>query len=331
MKTRKHITFFLFVFSCLTLWSQDYHFSGFIPNRTFTNPATVTLPVAPEVLITYRNQWPGIPATFVTYGAAFVVPVESMKSGLGLQVLNDVQGSGVIRRTYASLLYGYHIDLGKDWQVGAGISASYVFKNFDADELVFRSDILNDLGYAYSDVVLNSYKKSYPDFGIGMVVRNSNGFTSGVSVFHITRPEESVSSQVKNRMPVKYSGFVTTKVGQFAGRGGFHVVVEPGIFYSRQAKNEELIWGMQTVISSVFVAGAWIRQNLKFDLDAVIFSAGIFTEKYNFLYSYDVNVKKINFLSTKMGAHEVTFLYRMEYKGRKAGAVDCPTYSMVLK
>ena len=60
--------------------------------------------------------------------------------------------------------------------------------------------------------------------------------------------------------------------------------------------------------------GAWMRQNIQFNFDALIVSAGISFEKYNISYSYDVNLKKINFLSTKMAAHEVTFLYRFEYK-----------------
>ncbi|MBN1159097.1 MAG: PorP/SprF family type IX secretion system membrane protein [Bacteroidales bacterium] len=331
MKAGRYISFLFLFLACMAARSQDFHFSGFIPNRTFMNPAAAVMPVSPEFTVTYRNQWPGIPATFVTYGAAFILPVESMKSGLGVNVLNDVQGDGVITRTYVGLSYGYRIDLQRDWQVGAGISASYVFRKLDADELVFRSEILNELGYGYSAVTLENQTRSYPDFAIGMVVQNGYGFSAGISVSHITRPEESLSSQFNSRIPLKYAGFIKTRFGSSSRYSGLSVTFEPSAFYSRQAKNEELIWGMQAVFSSVFAAGAWFRQNLRFNYDAVIFSVGILMEKYNFFYSYDVNLKKLNFLSTKMGAHEVTFLYRMEYKGRKARAVECPAYAMLFK
>ncbi len=65
--------------------------------------------------------------------------------------------------------------------------------------------------------------------------------------------------------------------------------------------------------------GAWLRQNLNFNFDALIISAGISWEKYNISYNYDVNLKKLSFLSTKMAAHEVTFLYRFEYKDEHTG------------
>ncbi|MBN2481322.1 MAG: type IX secretion system membrane protein PorP/SprF, partial [Bacteroidales bacterium] len=98
MKKGKRISLLFLGLACLAARSQDFHFSGFIPNMVFMNPAVAALPVSPELTITYRNQWPGIPATFVTYGAAFVMPVESMKSGLGVNAINDVQGDGVITR-----------------------------------------------------------------------------------------------------------------------------------------------------------------------------------------------------------------------------------------
>ncbi len=113
----------------LTGWvsfGQDFHFSGFMQNMVYVNPAYAAMPSTGEMGLTYRNQWPGIPATFVTYGAAFVLPVRSLNSGIGVSVMNDMQGSGVINQTSVSLLYGYLIEVSSHWQVRAGISASCV-------------------------------------------------------------------------------------------------------------------------------------------------------------------------------------------------------------
>jgi type IX secretion system PorP/SprF family membrane protein len=315
---------------CWGSYGQDYHFSGFMQNLVYVNPAYAALPSSAEFGLTYRNQWPGIPATFVTYGAALVVPFKSINSGLGVCVVNDMQGSGVINSTSAGLLYGYRLKFGNNWQVGAGISASYVMKHFSADELVFRSDLLNDLGYSYGNVVYDNYSKNYPDFSVGLIANNNN-LSFGISMAHVTRPEASLSNLIENRLPVKYTAFIS---GKLSGEGKRLVTPEPAVFYSYQHNNQEIIWGSAFLIGSNFMIGGWLRQNIKMSFEAFIISAGISWEKYNISYNYDVNLKKIDFLSTKMAAHEVTFLYRFEYKEKyKSGRGkknSCPAYSELI-
>lgn len=305
------LIFLILVFR-FTLNGQDYHFSGFMQNMVYVNPAASALPSAGEAGITYRNQWPGIPATFVTYGAALVVPVKPLNSGIGVTILNDVQGSGVISRTAASLIYGYLIELDRNWKVGAGLSASWVIKQFDADELVFRSDLLNDLGYRYGNVVFDNYSRSYPDFSVGVIARRNDVFSFGISASHLTRPQDTRSTEVDSRLPLKYTAFASLNLGNRN-----NLAFEPAVFYSRQNANQEIIWGSMFNLSSKLLLGSWLRQNTNFAFDALIITAGISWEKYNISYSYDVNLKKISFLSTKMAAHEVTFLYRFEYKDER--------------
>ena len=306
--------------------AQDFHFSQFMQNMVYVNPACAALPATGEIGLVYRDQWPGIPATFVTYGATAVIPVQSVKGGFGVSFLNDLQGSGVITRTSASLLYGYLIQVNPRWQVRAGIGASYVYKKFNADELIFRSDILNDLGYGFGQVTLDNYSKSYPDFSVGIIAGNTGGFTFGFSASHVTRPAESFSTRVESRLPVKYTAFASGRIGRGRTSGNNSVSIEPALFFSKQQQNHELIWGSQVLFAGNFMLGGWIRQNLAFNFESVIISAGISWERYNISYSYDVNLKKIDFLSTKMAAHEVTFLYRFEYNGKKSKKAECPAY-----
>jgi type IX secretion system PorP/SprF family membrane protein len=325
---KRTFVFILGLAVCRISFGQDYHFSGVMQTMVYVNPAYAALPSSGEIGLTYRNQWPGIPATFVTYGAAFIMPVKSLNSGIGVSVTNDMQGSGVINRTSASLLYGYLLKINNNWQVGAGISASWVMKRFNADQLVFRSDLLNDLGYSYGNVTFDNYSKSYPDFSVGLIARKRNNFSFGISASHVTRPPDSFSDLNSSRLPLKYTAFIS---GMFSGgRQNKELTIEPALFYSLQRDNQEFIWGSQFNIESKFMVGAWVRQNLRMNFDALILSAGISWEKYNISYSYDVNLKKISFLSTKMAAHEVTFLYRFEYKEehkvKRFRKSECPAY-----
>jgi type IX secretion system PorP/SprF family membrane protein len=331
---RSFAVFFLSL-AVSSFFGQDFHFSGFMQNMVYVNPAYAALPSSGEAGLTYRNQWPGISATFVTYCASLVVPVRSLNSGIGVNVMNDVQGGGVINQSSISLLYGYIFDVSNAWQVSAGIGASYVFKNFNADDLVFRSDILNDLGYSYGPVTLDNYNKSYPDFSVGLIAKNSSNLSFGVSVAHMTRPHNTFSEADGGRLPVKYTAFASGRLPV----SNNSISIEPAIFYSIQHQNNELIWGSQFIIGNKFMLGGWIRQNMQFNFEDVIISAGISYQKYNISYHYDVNLKKISFLSTKLAAHEVTFLYRFEYKeeqkgkstfgkkGRRGKKVACPAYN----
>jgi type IX secretion system PorP/SprF family membrane protein len=305
--------------------AQDFHFSQFMQNMVYVNPAYVALPSTGEFGLTYRNQWPGIQATFVTYGATVSIPVKSLKSGIGAGFMNDMQGSGVINRTSASLLYAYLFQLNSNWQISTGIGASYVFKRFNADRLIFRSDILNDLGYSFGQVTMDNYNKSYPDFNVGFIARNKRNLSFGFSASHLTRPRESFSDRVESRLPLKYTAFVSGTV--MAGKqSGSTIAIEPALYYSQQQQNQELVWGSQVLFAGNFMLGGWMRQNLKFNFESLIISAGISWEHYNISYSYDVNLKKISFLSTKMAAHEVTFLYRFEYNEKKFKKIECPAY-----
>jgi type IX secretion system PorP/SprF family membrane protein len=305
--------------------AQDFHFSQFMENMNYVNPAYVALPDAGELGLTYRNQWPGIPATFVTYGARVTIPVNVLSSGIGIHLMNDMQGSGIINRTSASLQYGYIFQASSSWQIAAGIGASYIFKKFDANDLVFRSDILNDLGYGLGTVTYDNYAKSYPDFNAGLIARNKNNLSVGFSVSHLTRPRESFSTQVGERLPMKYTAFVSGRISADK-TGNPDLTIEPALYFSKQQDNNELIWGTRFLLGSNFMAGGWIRQNLQFNMEAFIVAAGISWERYNITYSYDVNLKKMHFMSIKMAAHEVTFLYSFEYKDKKSRKPVCPAY-----
>jgi type IX secretion system PorP/SprF family membrane protein len=324
---KRIISLIIGISACLFSIGQDYHFSGFMQNMVYVNPAYAAIPTSGEIGLTYRNQWPGIPATFVTYGAALIVPVRSLNSGIGVSVANDMQGSGIINRTSASLLYGYLFEVGRNWQVGAGISASWIMKHFNADELLFRTDLLNELGYSYGTVVFDNYSKNYPDFSVGLIATSNNQLSFGLSANHVTKPFDSFSDIESSRLPIKYTAFISKRISS----GSYEdISFEPAVFYSIQSNSQELIWGSRLNLTSNFMAGAWIRQDLKMNFEALIVSAGISWEKYNISYSYDVNMKKINFLSTKMAAHEVTFLYRFKYKEEHSQKRNkknlCPAY-----
>jgi type IX secretion system PorP/SprF family membrane protein len=319
-----HIFLFLLQVIFLPVCGQDFHFSGFMNNQAYYNPAYAAVPEMNEFSMTYRNQWPGIPASFVTYGVTFIQPFSVIKSGIGVVFLRDVEAGGVISRSSASLMYGYSFKASRTLHMVAGIGASYVYRQFDPSTLVFASDLLNELGTPYPPADISAYAKGYPDFSVGWQGEYKKDLTLGISAAHVTRPKESFSAEPADRLPVKYSLYSSYafRTGGRYNRNGIDLT--PSLLYVHQGKTNELVWGTAARINPM-TAGIWLRNNLTLNFSSLIFSIGILQKKYTFLYNYDVNLTSVNFLSTKTGAHEVTFLFRFEYKKKKHKAVNCPT------
>lgn len=303
-------------------YAQDFHFSNITCNMVYFNPAYASMPGMSEVSLTYRNQWPGMEATFITYGAALVQPIPAISSGTGLVFTNDSEAGGVFSRTSASLIYGYSFDASRTWKIFTGLEASFVLRQFNPDNLVFASDVLNDLGSSYPPAGISAYSKGYPDFGAGLAAKNKNGLMIGFSCYHLTRPSESFNSQGE-RLPVKYAAHFSYDLPAGGKYNQHRLIISPSVLYIHQGVTDELVWGA-TAGFEPLVAGAWLRQDFLLHYSALIISAGIMQKKYTFFYNYDVNLSGVNFLSTKMGSHEVTFLLRFEYKRKKFGAVKCP-------
>jgi len=318
-----YILLLLSGFLLIPVSAQDFHFSGFLHNQPYYNPAYAAVPEMCEFSMTYRNQWPGIPANFVTYGATFIQPFPVIKSGIGVVFLRDVEAGGVITKNSANLMYGYSFKVSRTLHMTAGIGASYVFRQFDPSTLVFASDLLNALGTPYAPVDISAYTKGYPDFSAGLRGVFKKDLILGISASHLTRPMESFSGEQGSRLPVKYSLYSSYALRPWGKYNSNGIKLTPSLLYVHQGITNELVWGTSALIKPL-TAGIWVRNNLSLNFSSLIFSLGILQEKYTFLYNYDVNLTSVNFLSTKTGAHEVTFLVRFEYKKKKSKAVNCP-------
>ncbi|MDP6908597.1 MAG: type IX secretion system membrane protein PorP/SprF, partial [Flavobacteriales bacterium] len=81
--------FVAFVLMFVGTWSvdeafaQDPQFTQFYANPLYLNPAFAGSKRCPRVIMNYRNQWPAISGTFVTYSASFDMDINALHGGLG--------------------------------------------------------------------------------------------------------------------------------------------------------------------------------------------------------------------------------------------------------
>ena len=185
---------------------QDPEFSQFFANPLHVNPAFAGTTELPRAVINYRNQWPQKGATYTTYSVSYDQISKKFNSGIGFQIYHDKELNDVINTSSASFSYSYHLKLNHWNFVTLGLQAGAVLKQFNADQLIFSSNI-NQLTGQISGAI-NNYsdeKKIYPDFAIGAVGQHNQLFW-GASAFHINQPDESVTEgDQKGNIPIKYT------------------------------------------------------------------------------------------------------------------------------
>ena len=98
--------------------AQDPHFSQFYANPLYLNPALAGTHGCPRLNFNYRNQWPALSGTFVTYSASYDQYFDNLSGGIGVLATLDQAGKGTINHLTFSFMYAYHLKLGRKWRFG---------------------------------------------------------------------------------------------------------------------------------------------------------------------------------------------------------------------
>lgn len=201
---RKYIfTLFCLFATALTALAQDPQFSQFYAAPLYLSPSFAGSALAPRAVVNYRNQWPNIDASFVTYAASFDYYFPKVNSGVGLLVTHDRQGVGGVRSTDIGAQYSYRLQLSENLFFQPGFQLSYVLRDANFFNLTF-GDQLNNLGpipgQGTAEPFAGEYR-SYLDFSSGGLLYTER-FYVGVSAHHMNRPNQSLTGDV-SRLPMK--------------------------------------------------------------------------------------------------------------------------------
>ena len=94
-----------------------------------------------------------------------------------------------------------------------------------------------------------------------------------------------------------------------------------------QKSNNFFGWGSNFLYSS-FTGGVWFRNNTSFTLNTFVLMAGYSQSGFSIYYSYDCWLPKNDQQVKNYGAHEVTFIYLLQYNDprKKMRTVKCPKF-----
>jgi type IX secretion system PorP/SprF family membrane protein len=311
--TKIIVTLFIaFPIAILSVFCQDVHYSNLHENLYKLNPSRITNTEKLSLYLTYRNQWPGT-NDFISFDGGVFYSSDRLKSTAGIHVLNDNQGKGIINTTTISLLYGYKTKIGRQFDFSAGLNGNYNIYTANFSELQYEN-----MG---SPVIPSNESLNFFDFSAGIEFGIYEHTWIGLSVSHISNIASSSHLLLNRKFNFSYTGIYILS----SSFGQQKVYAEPLVSASVQSNYNELLYGGRLFYEIIY-GGIYLRQNIQFQMDALILLLGTTYKNWSFFYTYDINLSGADSRFTKLAAHEVTFLYNLEYKRKsnKKGAIKCP-------
>jgi type IX secretion system PorP/SprF family membrane protein len=300
-------------------FSQDPHFSQFYANPVYLNPALVGTADGNRVVLNHRQQW-SKPNKYTTSSISIDGKFNSVKSGWGLQILNDNQVNGLLVQTKISASLAHRIEIEKHKYLGLGLSIGAYQKKMDWSELIFEDQLddrdgpINPTNERFGrDKIANA------DVSVGLLYYSKNIF-AGLAVNHVNRPREEFTVDSDARLALKYTAhfggvFEINQPGQYQ-------FISPSLILEKQGAFNYLNVGMYYGIESISF-GLYYRVN-----DALIGLLGLNYQSFKFGYSYDFTVSKA--ATGNHNSHEISLAYLFEFpksynkKGRYKG--QCPKF-----
>ena len=250
---------------CLSIsntYSQDAEFTQFYASPIFLNPAFAGTHMCPRLTLNHRNQWPGVPATFITNAFTYDQHVDGLHGGLGLMVVNDRMANS-LQNNRISGVYSYQMKLSRKFSVRLGFEATFWQKKLDWNQLTFGDMIDPIRGFVYQTGNLpRGGTKSGLDLSAGFL-GFSEQFYFGFAAHHLTEPNESLLTNETSPLPRKLTGHMGFHI-PLSGNGTVYreteTIISPNILYRMQGSSQQLNMGLY-VQKGPYVGGIWYRDH----------------------------------------------------------------------
>lgn len=322
-------------------FSQDVQFSQFYAVPLYQNPAFAGSAHTTRAMFHQRLQWPRLDGKYITSLASVDHYFADYRSGVGLSVMKDWQGSNTISSTSVVGYYSYEIYLSSRITVRTGLSAAYVNRTIDYAQLRFPSQHNDTIGYiagSNSPLGTSSPVVRYPDLGAGGILYTDK-LWFGFSADHVNVPNQSFIKNV-SRLPIKasftggYKIILQKKKNSAYLEESKEVSITPTFHYKFQGKSDQLDLGIYGMYGE-FLGGFWYRgiplkkyrsgiQNN----ESVIILAGYKMKRFAVSYSYDVTISRLGKYQTG-GAHEINLTYfhhKINRKKKPMKRLPCPQF-----
>ncbi|MBL4654666.1 MAG: PorP/SprF family type IX secretion system membrane protein [Bacteroidia bacterium] len=307
----------LFLILNSELRAQDIHFSQYYNSPLTLNPArTGNFSGDYRAGLNYRNQWSAF-VPFAWYSGFAEMKMEGELLGndglsFGLMFFGDKTGTAQIGTQTIGPTLGYQkkLDEAGKHTISIGIGITYVQKSMNKEGLKFPNQYKGtefDIDL-FSGESFTSNPFSYIDFQAGVlhnfIFNEKLSLSTGISVFHLTKPIESFWEQENNRLNRRLS--FSTGARYILNE---KVQILPGILYMGQAKDSDVMLGSNVLYNlksknTAVRFGGWYRMS-----DSFVLFTGLDYNEYQFGFSYDATLSSLNNANKSIGAFEFSLIY----------------------
>ncbi len=320
----------------LCVWShlsaQDPVFSQFYAAPLQVNPAFAGSNYAPRVAFNYRNQYPNWTSegsAYETYSTSYDQYFDGINSGIGLVVLTDDAGNGILKTTRLSAIYAYQLQLSRKFFVKLGVEGGYVQNRLDWDKLIFPDQIDPEVGpvspggtlFPTDEIRPDNLTISYFDFSAGMLFYTDKVY-GGLHLKHLNTPNESflnINDNLNNGVPMRVTAHAGAEIDlKQNNKRETTSFISPNVLFVQQANFRQMNIGTYAGTGFVF-GGAWYRTTFT-NSDAVIFLLGVREGVFKIGYSYDLTISGL--AGRTGGSHEISLSINFE-RPRRVDINDC--------
>jgi len=286
----------LFPVSFLLIAQDPFYIQPYSAS-TYLNPALIGSTGHARVNLSYRNQWPGLSANYLTTNLATDFYSNKLKSGFGFRFMNDNAGSTILTNTLA---FGYskYLNIKDKVSVQVGFEGAYQHKKVDASKLTFGDMIDPRGGFVYTSNMTNNFSSSIFDVNTGIVLFTKKWF-AGFAVHHLTEPNESLIGG-NSPLPRKYTLHGGYKILIIDAPHPFTITPT---FYIQEQQNFVQLKSLLDIQYANFKIGIGYGSNKSY-----VLALGYNNKRFSISYSYDVMENDFGY-STGSSSHELHLGY----------------------
>lgn len=289
------------------LQAQDPQLAHGLGTVMHNNPALTGAFMRPSFYSTYRNQWPGIDGTYVSYYAGAETHLDAIHGGLGVRYMIDVAGEGTLTTQNLDLGYAYRASLNENTDLRLGFSVGYLRRKLDWDKLNFGPIDDPRYGFVYQSSTPEGFSKvqNYR-LNAGLALLNERYLLS-YAMNNFNQPDQGFIG--KSRLPIRHHA--------------------QAVFLAKLGDNNglvfDVIYQLQQDFTQLQLKANYYNRFMRIgtglrNKDAVIGMIGGQLRQFRLSYIYEMTISRLT--DATAGSHEVQFTWSLQSANGKER--ECP-------
>lgn len=302
--------------------AQDPVFSQFYSAPLNINAAFTGNTYAPYFSANYRNQWNSLGGLQIyrTYAISYSQFFKGFNSGLGISLMADDAGEGLLKTNIGRLSYAYRVQVNKELFLKLGAEAGVIQTRLNWTKLQFFDQLDSESSVIgpTSEITPDNLNRLNLDVGAGLLAYTKQ-FYVGLSLKHLTTPEQifiEPNNSLDTGLPMRITIHGGAQISlDRSNKRNMSTFLSPNVMVIRQGQFGQINLGTYVGLGRIY-GGAWYRHAWT-NPDAMIFLIGFQQDKFKIGYSFDLRLPgKLN-LSNTGGTHEVSLILDLEDPNRK--------------